>query len=91
MRIRGEMLVGLEKEPHFLVPGCFGIRKSQGKLSGYLLGAQNGGEDNALPVAVGAQENGQIWREFEKLNSSRLTLRCQWDHSGHISSRELDI
>lgn len=51
-----------------------------------------GGEDNTIPVAVGAQENGQIWREFEKLNLSRLTLRCQWEHLGwHISSRELAI
>lgn len=42
MRFGGEMLVGLEKEPHCLVPECCRISKSQGKLSGYLLGAQNG-------------------------------------------------
>lgn len=50
MRTRGEMLVGLKKEPNYLVPECCRIRKSQGKLSGYLLGLRMGGEDNALPV-----------------------------------------
>lgn len=43
IRIRGEkMFVGLEKKPHYLVPVCCRVRKSQGKLEGYLLGAQGG-------------------------------------------------
>lgn len=55
------------------------------------MGLRVGGGDNAPPVEVRAQEKGKMWGEFEKLSLSRLSLRCQWDHLGPISSRELDI
>lgn len=55
-----EMLVELEKEPHYLVPQCCRVRGSQGKLSGYLLGAQVGRGRYAPPVEGRAQEKGRF-------------------------------